>query len=536
MEKNEKLTRFSQELRKSATKEENTLWYQYLRRYPVQFRRQCVLGHYIVDFYCAKAMLVIELDGSQHYEQEGIQRDKQRTADLESLGLYVLRFYNTDINQNLRGVCQMIDRIVGQRLMEAPSGPGRAEFTTLQNRGREAPHPPPSGAPSPQGEGSINGGFMNQFEFSVPCLFGLEGIAGDELRRLNIENVRVENGRVLFSGDESAMAKANVCLRTGERVLLTIADFKATTFEQLFVGVYSSPLELFIPKDGVFPVKGHCLNSQLMSVPDCQAIIKKAASKRLGEKYGVTWLPETGAKYQLQFSIMNDRVQLYLDTSGPGLHKRGYRANANEAPLRETLAAAMVMLTKYRGRDFIWDPFCGSGTIPIEAALIARNKAPGMYRRFAGEAFAWCDPKVWGDVRAEAKDKEFNGKYKILGSDNDPKCISLSIANARKAGVADCISFRDGDATKMDLPAQEGVIICNPPYGQRMMEQKDAQRLYAAFGKHVRYADGWKKYVITSEPEFEHYFGKRADKKRKLYNGMIKCDYYMYTDNQRKKK
>ena len=233
---------------------------------------------------------------------------------------------------------------------------------------------------------------MSNFEFSVPCLFGLEGIAGDELRRLNIENVRVENGRVLFSGDESAMAKANVCLRTGERVLLTLADFKATTIEQLFQGVYAANLEDFIPKDGQFPVKGHCLNSQLMSVPDCQAIIKKAASRRLGEKYGVNWLPETGAKYQLLFSIMNDRVQLYLDTSGPVLHKRGYRANANEAPLRETLAAAMVMLTKYRGRDFIWDPFCGSGTIPIEAALIARNKAPGMYRRFAGEAFAFCDP------------------------------------------------------------------------------------------------------------------------------------------------
>ena len=377
---------------------------------------------------------------------------------------------------------------------------------------------------------------MSNFEFSVPCLFGLEGIAGDELRRLDIENVRVENGRVLFSGDERAMAKANVCLRTGERMLLTLADFKATTFEELFQGVYRTNLEDFIPRDGIFPVKGHCLNSKLMSVPDCQAIIKKAASRRLGEKYGVSWLPENGTKYQLQFSIMNDRVQLYLDTSGPGLHKRGYRAIGNDAPLRETLAAAMVMLTHYRGREFLWDPFCGSGTIPIEAALIARNKAPGMYRRFASEAFAFCDPKIWGEVRAEARDKEFHGKYKILGSDNDPKCISLSIANARKAGVADCISFRDGDATKMDAPAQEGILICNPPYGQRMGEQKDAQRLYAALGRHLKYADGWKKYVITSEPEFEHYFGARATKKRKLYNGMIKCDYYMFTDNSRKKK
>ena len=376
---------------------------------------------------------------------------------------------------------------------------------------------------------------MSNFEFSVPCLFGLEGIAGDELRRLNCENVRVENGRVLFSGDENALARANISLRTGERVLIVLADFEAKTFEQLFQGVYHTNLEDFIPKDGEFPVKGHCLNSQLMSVPDCQAIIKKAASKRLGEKYGVSWLPEDGAKYQLQFSIMNDRAQLYLDTSGPGLHKRGYRAIGNDAPLRETLAAAMVQLTHYRGREFLWDPFCGSGTIPIEAALIAKNRAPGIRRRFAAEQFSWIDEKVWQTARGEAIDKEFKGNYRILGSDNDPKCVSLSIANARKAGVSDCIEFKDGDATKMSLPTDAGILICNPPYGQRMMEQQSAQRLYAALGRHLKFADGWKKYIITSEPEFEHYFGRRADKKRKLYNGMIKCDYYMYTDSSRRK-
>ena len=376
---------------------------------------------------------------------------------------------------------------------------------------------------------------MNNFEFAVPCLFGLEGLAGDELRRLDMENVRVENGRVLFSGNETALAKANICLRTGERVLIVLADFEARTFEQLFQGVYHANLEDYIPKDGNFPVKGHCLNSQLMSVPDCQAIIKKAASRRLGEKYGVSWLPETGAKYQLQFSIMNDRVQLFLDTSGPGLHKRGYRAIGNDAPLRETLAAAMVQLTRYRGRDFVWDPFCGSGTIPIEAALIAKNRAPGLKRHFAAEAFDWLEKDVWEQVRAEARDKEFKGNYRILGSDNDPKCVSLSMANARKAGVADCITFKDGDATKMSLPTDSGILICNPPYGQRMLEQQSAQRLYSALGRHLKYADGWKKYIITSEPEFEHYFGRRANKKRKLYNGMIKCDYYMYTDNARKK-
>ena len=376
---------------------------------------------------------------------------------------------------------------------------------------------------------------MNKFEFAVPCLFGLEGIAGDELKRLNMENVRVENGRVLFSGDESALARANIALRTGERVLMVLADFEAKTFEQLFQGVYRAELENVIPRDGAFPVKGHCLNSQLMSVPDCQAIVKKAASKRLGEKYGVSWMPETGVKYQLQFSLMNDRCVLYLDTTGQGLHKRGYRAIGNDAPLRETLAAAMVMLTRYRGRDFVWDPFCGSGTIPIEAALIAKNRAPGLRRRFAAEAFDWISIDIWQNARGEAMDQEFKGNYRILGSDNDPKCVSLAMANARKAGVADCIEFKDGDATKMSLPTDSGILICNPPYGQRMMEQQSAQRLYAALGRHLKFADGWKKYIITSEPEFEHYFGRRADKKRKLYNGMIKCDYYMFTENKRKK-
>ena len=377
---------------------------------------------------------------------------------------------------------------------------------------------------------------MREMEFTVPCLFGLEGLCGDELRRQNFENVRVENGRVLFSGDETALAKANLWLRTGERVLITLGSFPARSFEELFQGVYHLPLEDFIPKDGTFPVKGHCLNSQLMSVPDCQAIVKKAASRRLGEKYGLSWLPETGAKYQLQFSIMNDQVNLYLDTTGPGLHKRGYRAVGNEAPLRETLAAAMVQLTRYRGREFFWDPFCGSGTITIEAALIAKNRAPGLMRKFAAQSFPWIAPEIWDDLRREAKEKEFNGNYHILGSDNDPRCVSLSMANARKAGVADCIRFRDADATKMSLPTDTGILVTNPPYGQRMLEQQSAQRLYAALGRHLKYANGWKKYIITSEPEFEHYFGKRADKKRKLYNGMIQCNYYMYTDNTRRVK
>ena len=375
-----------------------------------------------------------------------------------------------------------------------------------------------------------------ELQFAVPCLFGLEGLAGDELRRMNMENVRVEDRRVLFTGDAAAMAKANLWLRTGERVMVVLAQFTAKSFEELFQGVYHTNLEDFIPQDGQFPVKGHCLNSQLMSVPDCQAIIKKAASKRLGEKYGMAWLPETGIKYQLHFTVLNDQVTLCLDTSGPGLHKRGYRAIGNDAPLHETLAAGMIQLTRYRGREFVWDPFCGSGTIPIEAALIAKNRAPGLNRRFAAEAYPWAPAEIWEQVRTEAKDKEFKGNYRILGSDNDPTCVSLSMANARKAGVADCITFKDGDATKMSLPTDCGILICNPPYGERMMEQQSAQRLYAALGRHLKFANDWKKYIITSEPEFEHYFGRRADKKRKFYNGKIKCDYYMFTDSSRKKK
>ena len=375
-----------------------------------------------------------------------------------------------------------------------------------------------------------------QLQLIAPCLFGLEGIAGDELRRLGMENVKVEDRRVLFTGDENALAKANICLRTGERIMVVLAQFQAKTFEELFQGVYRTNLEDFIGREDQFPVKGHCLNSQLMSVSDCQAIIKKAASRRLGEKYGISWLPETGIKYQLHFTVLNDRVTLSLDTSGQGLHKRGYRAIGNDAPLHETLAAGMIQLTRFRGREFFWDPFCGSGTIPIEAALIAKNRAPGLNRSFAAQEFPWIAKEAWVNARQEARDKEFKGPYRIMGSDSDPACVSLSFANAKKAGVSDCVTFKDGDATKMSLPAEEGILVCNPPYGERMMEQQSAQRLYSALGRHLKYANNWKKFVITSEPEFEHYFGKRADKKRKFYNGKIKCDYYMFTDNQRTKK
>ena len=369
---------------------------------------------------------------------------------------------------------------------------------------------------------------MNTFTFSVPCLFGLEGLAARELRRMELDNVRAENGRVLFDGDFSAMARANLNLRTGERVLLRLGSFRAESFEELFQGVLALPLEDLIPRTGAFPVKGHCLDSRLHSVPDCQKIIKKAAARRLGRVYGCERLPETGETYQIQFSVMKDMAEVFLDTTGAGLHKRGYRAVGNDAPLRETLAAAMVQLTRYRGREVFLDPMCGSGTIPIEAALIAKNRAPGLYRSFAAQNWAGVDPALWQNARTEALDREFSGKYQIFASDLDPKSLSIARSNAKKAHVEGLIQFSRQDAAALTPPAAAGVLVCNPPYGERMLEQRQARELYRRMGAHWNGETGWKQYYISSDDAFEEFLGRRAGKKRKLYNGMIRCNYYMY--------
>ena len=366
------------------------------------------------------------------------------------------------------------------------------------------------------------------FEFCVPCLFGLEGPVANELRRMDIKDVRAENGRVKFSGSEADLARANIGLRCGERVLLELGSFRADTFDALFEGVKSLPWENFIPKDGAFPVKGHSLDSALHSVPDCQKIIKKAVAARLGEKYRLSWLPESGSLYQIQFSIMKDTACLYLDTSGAGLHKRGYRPAHVAAPLRETLAAAMVGFARYRGREDFCDPFCGSGTIAIEAALAAKNRAPGLNREFSAAKWSWLDRKVWKNAAEEARAKEFSGAYRIFASDIDPKAVEISRQNARRAGVEDIIRFETADATAFSRETENGIIVTNPPYGERLMEKKQAEGLYAGFGKAWRESSGWKLYLLSSHTEFERTFGKTADKKRKLYNGMIKCELYMY--------
>ena len=362
----------------------------------------------------------------------------------------------------------------------------------------------------------------------VPCLLGLEGPIAEELRRMDMDGVSAENGRVFFSGGDEAIARANICLRIGERVLIELGRFEALSFEQLFRGTRALPWESLIPADGAFPVKGYSLNSKLFSISDCQKIIKKAIVERLKSVYGIEWFPETGGLYQVQFSIMKDQVSLCIDTSGEGLHKRGYRPAHNAAPLKETMAAAMVSLSRYRGRDDFCDPFCGSGTIPIEAALIAKNRAPGLYRRFAAMSWKNLDGRLWDRERERARSLEFNGSYNILGSDIDGHALELARENARRAGVADIIRFEKADARSFDRQTQRGVIVTNPPYGQRIMEQKEAEELYRDFGRAYAKSSNWQLYLLSAHTEFERCFGRPADKKRKLYNGMIKCDLFMY--------
>ena len=370
---------------------------------------------------------------------------------------------------------------------------------------------------------------MEHLELAVPTLFGLEGLAAEELRRLGLTDVRPENGRVLGGARAADIPRLNLNLRTGERVLLVLGSFPAGDFDALFEGTRALPWEDLIPRNGAFPVKGHCLNSALHAVPACQAIIKKAVAARLGGAYGLDKLPETGPLYQIQFSLMKDTAVLMLDTTGPGLHKRGYRAVGVTAPLRETLAAAMVLLSKYRGRDPFCDPFCGSGTIAIEAALIAKNRAPGLDRSFSAQKWGFLPSGAWMDAADEAMDREFDGSYDIWGGDIDPKAVSIARSNAEKAGVEDLVRFEVADALRFRREAPYGRLVTNPPYGERILEKREAEELYREFGRAFRsLPDGWTLSLLSSHTEFERTFGRTADKRRKLYNGMIKCDLFLY--------
>lgn len=367
-----------------------------------------------------------------------------------------------------------------------------------------------------------------KIKLSCPCHFGLESVLNFEIKKIGGENINTTDGKITFEGDENMIARANICLASAERVLVELASFRAVTFEELFQGVKSIPLEDFIGKDDAFPVKGHCLNSQLHSVPDCQKIIKKAAVERLKDKYKTSWFDESGAVHQLQFTILKDVATIYLDTTGAGLHKRSYRRNSNDAPIKETLAAGIVDLARVREDSVVVDPMCGSGTFLIESAYKALNIAPGLRRKFSAEGWEQISPEVWKKERENALSLiNKQGGFKGMGFDVDGAAAALTEANAKKAGVGSKITVDMCDIRRFKRP-QGTIALCNPPYGERMLEVKEAEKLYGYLGEKLRPDRENPAYIISPHEDFEEFFGKKADKKRKLYNGMIKCNLYMY--------
>lgn len=379
---------------------------------------------------------------------------------------------------------------------------------------------------------------MANYHLSAPCHFGLESVLSGELKALGASDVKAEDGKVHFTGDEHILVRANLCLRTAERVLIELASFTATSFEELFQGVSKIPLEDFIGGKDAFPVKGWSLKSKLASVPDCQKIIKKAAVERLKKVYHVEWFAETGPIHQLQFSILNDKVSIMLDTSGVGLHKRGYRPSANEAPMKETLAAGIIDLAGIYGgcNATVFDPMCGSGTLLIESAMKALQIPPGINRKFSAQSWGLFDNEVWQEERGRGiervrKDCLFRG----VGSDVDPNAVYITKENAKKAGILGRLSVSTADVKNFVLPDTEGrkIILCNPPYGERLMELQEAEKLYRVMGQTLAQYQECDIAIISPHEHFENLYGKKADKRRKLYNGMIKCQLYIYKAKRR---
>ncbi len=373
-----------------------------------------------------------------------------------------------------------------------------------------------------------------QFEMIIPCLFGVEAFLSRELKNIGIAVTAVEDGRVSFTGGYTEMIKANLWVRTGERVLIKLCEFKVTDFDALYNGVKNAPWGDFLPQNAKIPISGHCLKSKLSSSPRCRAIIKKAIADAVGEKYGISHMSEDGAEYQIRFSLLKDRVTVSIDTSGEGLHKRGYRQQSNAAPLRETLAAALVYLSRWRYEDTLADPFCGSGTIPIEAAMIKRNIAPGLKRSFAFEAFEQIPKDLLSDLKAEAVSLEKDVPLNILASDINPEYAELTRENAKKAGVDKYIKVSTGDAREFFNTASGGTIIANPPYGERLSDKEECAKLYGEFARAFLALDNWSAYILASSDSFEEEFGKKADKTRKLYNGMLQCRVYQYIKERKK--
>lgn len=367
-----------------------------------------------------------------------------------------------------------------------------------------------------------------KYHLIAPCYFGTESTAAFEVRRIGAEEVQVTDGRIAFTGGPEIIAAANLNLRCAERVLLLLKSYTATTFDELFDGVYSIPWEELLPADAQFPVKGSSLSSILSSVPACQKIVKKAVVERLKKGHKVLTLPETGALYKLRFSIRKNRVEIMLDTSGDGLHKRGYRRNATGAPIKETLAAAIADLGRVRRDTLVQDPFCGSGTMVIEAAQKAMNIAPGLRRRFCAEHYGFVPQKVWAEQREKAlSEVRMDAAFEGFGWDIDPAAVELATQNAKLAGVGERCHFEVADVEDF-VPEAAATVLTNPPYGERLGDLETAAKLAGVLGGRWEQNPGQGLYVITADADFERHFGKKAARRRKLYNGMIPCQVYMY--------
>lgn len=370
---------------------------------------------------------------------------------------------------------------------------------------------------------------MSKIQLIATAAFGIESVVGRELKWLGYEDQFIENGKVTFSGDESAICRTNLWLRTADRVLVKLGEFQALTFDELFEKTKALPWHEWIPEDAEFPVEGKSIDSKLASVPDCQAIVKKAVVEKLKQTYKRAWFEETGPRYRIEVALLKDMATLTIDTSGAGLHKRGYRKLVSGAPLKETLASAMLLVSRWNHDRVLVDPFCGSGTIPIEAALIAHNIAPGMKREFAAEQWGRIPKKLWEDARQEALDRaKYDRELRISGSDINDEVMSLARYHARQAGVENSIHFQRMDMAELRSRYKYGFIVTNPPYGERLGELKQVEQLYKQMGAVFGKLDSWSYYIITSHPQFEKFFGKRADKKRKLYNGRLLCNYYQF--------
>lgn len=369
---------------------------------------------------------------------------------------------------------------------------------------------------------------MTDLTMVCPCHFGLESVLAGEMKRLGFQNVACENGTVRFEGSFAEIARANLQLRTAERVLIELGRFPARSFDQLFEGTRALPWERFIGTQGAFPVKGWALNSKLHSVPDCQSIIKKAIVRRLEKEYNIHIFPETGEKYQVQFSLLKDEARLYLDTSGAGLHKRGYRPSANAAPIKETLAAGILDLARVRGACTLYDPMCGSGTLLIEGALRATRTAPGLRRSFAAEKWGCFDAHYWQQARREALDLvDRSVNFRAVGADISVEAAELTRQNAKRAEMTPFLTVSTADISSFKAP-ESGIVVVNPPYGERLEDLRTAEALYRRLGKAFVPKKGVSYYIISPHEQFESFFGRPADKKRKLYNGMIRCNLYQY--------